>query len=100
MIDREKVIKGLIACTSDDSQAEDEWHDCENWPYCDICATGNTGIGIPVMLDALALLKEQDSEIVRCRDCRFFDIYAGCGKYLIHSGTDRFCADGRRRDES
>ena len=53
-----------------------------------------------ILNDAIAMLKEQDSEIVRCRDCRFFDIYAGCGKYLIHSGTDRFCADGRRRDES
>jgi hypothetical protein len=62
MPDIEKVIKGLIACTSDNSQADDEWHDCENCPYAEDCATGNTGIGIPVMADAIVLLKEQDAK--------------------------------------
>lgn len=61
MDSREKVIKGLIACTSNDSQTDDEWHDCENCPYAEDCATGNIGIGIPVMADALTLLKEQNS---------------------------------------
>ena len=61
MPDADKVIKGLIACTSESSEG-DSWHNHEICPYVEDCVTKNVGIGMPVMFDALALLKEQENQ--------------------------------------
>ena len=64
--------------------------------------------------DALELLKEQQHQIwemqdrteyledklksqpqiVRCKDCKHFNFFAGCKRYLLSPNMDWFCADG------
>ena len=59
MIDKEKVIKGLEVCLKNIDQ-----QDCPNdCPYLIDCSKyGNRVIFQPLMLDALALLKEQEAK--------------------------------------
>lgn len=48
--------------------------------------------------DAIALLKEQP-EIVRCKDCKYYDHFNGCMSWHdVNSNNDNwYCADGERR---
>ena len=71
MPNRKKVIKGLECCVWEDPEVS---HDCEHCPYINRCCTENVGIGVPVMRDALALLKEQENEskrnpVIVCPHC-------------------------------
>ena len=84
MIDREKVIRGLTICSKPQAK-------CEDCPYHDL--QGEQSCNDALCLDALELLKEQP-EIVRCKDCKWNYIHAGCE--LPHGG-DWYCADGERR---
>lgn len=117
MPDMEKVLKGLEMCTADLCKV-----DKSECPYCDydakeICIDR-------IMSDALALLKEQDTvdhalsvlrehgwkedrqhlqtEIVRCKDCRFGSVWNNCilcdGVNGAHS-PDWYCADGERKTD-
>lgn len=93
-MDREKVIKGIERCLVCDPSviASDEgqkaYLDCEYTVglYCDRKR---------LLLDALALLKEQDA-VVRCADCRWF-VDGICEKYGFQHPQDWFCEDGDRR---
>lgn len=109
MPDRKKVIKGLEYCTL---QAR------KGWPYepeitksgCEIYACPYIGNCGDMLFDALALLKEQ-SEIVRCKDCKhatmtidgnlckYCDLYKDDDGFLIelYGEADWFCANGERR---
>lgn len=61
MPDREKVIKGLEMCIADEF--------CDGCPYEENCFDfdSDDSWGIDVMRDALALLKEQETEL--CDRC-------------------------------
>ena len=59
MIDREKVIKGLTACTTWDNQG---YPNCEECPYAD--SNGTCPDLYQMQVDALALLKEHEPKIL------------------------------------
>lgn len=59
MIDREKVLKGLKCCINADGKPLD--HNCEECPYAII--DGTCISVIPLMEDALQLLKEYESAL-------------------------------------
>lgn len=97
MPDMEKVVKGLEHCPNipfDICYAECNSYDC---PYKD-------ELGIQKLhADALALLKEQ-LEIVRCKDCDYYEIWGSdekictrLGKWYGRVPEDWFCAGGKRR---
>jgi hypothetical protein len=94
MPDREKVKKALEMCIED--------IECNDCPYEEECfAANDEPYAVPMMRDALELLKEQP-EIVRCKDCKHGEkwnaVYA-CGKSRGFGTThepDWFCADGER----
>lgn len=48
---------------------------------------------------ALALLKEQP-EVVRCKDCKYYDHFNGCMSWHdVNSNNDNwYCADGERKE--
>ena len=58
MTDREKVIKGLSICSSGDLHSQ-RGRDCTNCPYYPAGWTGCTAK--PLLLDALELLKKQET---------------------------------------
>lgn len=61
MIDREKVIKCLEACTGDSGDCAG--HTCPYWDF-----DGDIGCRTQMELDALALLKEQKKEIENLKE--------------------------------
>lgn len=71
MIDREKVIKGLENIVSDMQEEIDEWRDYSDSELshgltCDCEWWYNTA---QMLKDALALLKAQDAELERLKNC-------------------------------
>jgi len=105
MTDRENVIKGLEVCTS---IADGESCPKECPYYQEVCYGYDQ-----LMLDALALLKEQDNcencaiaiedrqPVVRCKDC----IHKNGLNHCTHNNDiwvadDWFCADGEVRGET
>ena len=45
--------------------------------------------------------KQRDAEIVRCKDCKWFDGYECCDRNGLFVGVNYetfFCADGERRE--
>jgi len=87
MPDREKVIKGLECC--------EKANNCGNCPYDGECAKR----GFALTRDAIVLLREQEPEIVRCKDCKHYDQDTqSCNNGLDGIFLpDWFCADGERR---
>ena len=84
MPDREKVISEL-------DKIADEANPWKESPplRCDL--------PYPLLLDAIALLKEQ-SQIVRCKDCKHYKdnrCFFTMRRHGLHD--DWFCADGERR---
>ena len=58
-------------------------------------------VTLDVLKEILVLLKEQ-SEIVRCKDCKY-QVDRGrrhkdCDKHFLRAKDDWFCADGERKD--
>ena len=99
MKDREKVIKGLELCEIGSSDK------C----YETSCPYYLNGCTEELKADALELLKEQ-SEIVRCEDCKHRPTYPkACGAeingrwcywcelLMAWKPDDWFCANGKRR---
>lgn len=91
MIDKEKVIKGLEVCLKNIDQ-----QDCPNdCPYLSDCSKyGNRVIFQPLMLDALALLKEQEAvEPSFKQDEKGIFVWCcgSCGAYMYHiyDGIDK-----------
>ena len=93
MTDREKIIAGLeftkAMITFNPSTGEDiepENLNEEDKTSYDAC------------VGAITLLKEQH-EIVRCKDCKYYDHFNGCMSWHdVNSNNDYwFCADGERR---
>ena len=81
--DIEKVIKALEQC-------RDGKHSCDGCPY-------NIKSARCIFLlhsDALELLKEQP-QIVRCKDCNYYDHCEINDLMLNHENG--FCADGERK---
>ena len=97
MPDREKVIKGLECCTSEQA--------CKGCPYSQ-SETGHL-CSFNCIHDALALLKEQQN-IVRCKDCSNWIpgyitddddfIPPKCGKYqqMVGHSADDYCSLAER----
>ena len=87
MPDREKVIKEIEICYT-------VGHNCTECPLFneDDCNDG-------LMRDVLTLLREQEPEIVRCKDCKHYDQDTqSCNDGLDGIFLpDWFCADGERR---
>ena len=101
---KEKVTKGLEHCSNKSF--------CNNGcPYSPILRDPNFGIDdctTQLAHDALELLKEQESEIVRCKDCKYYRYY-GPDSYISSECTLEmtdgpiptwFCASGERRGEA
>jgi len=91
MTDREKVVKGLDICINAIHT------DCPiGCPYYEQCTKWeNRYVFQPMLRDALALLKEQET-VVRCKDCKhYMTMHCNCGGCFI--SDDWFCADGERR---
>ena len=98
MIDRGKVIKGLLCIKGDFVPcASCKYATAEGYGRGDRCKRQCAS-------DALAMLKEQP-EIVRCKDCKHykdgfcynpntFDDEKTCG----NTTPDWYCADGKRAD--
>ena len=36
--------------------------------------------------------------VVRCKDCKHWNLFNGCNKLLLSCDADWFCADGERKD--
>ena len=91
----DKVIKGLECCTNispDGCLMLCPYKDEKDETYSGFCEQ-------VLKQDALALLKEQP-EIVRCKDCKYYDHCNGCMSWHdVNSNNDNwYCADGERRD--
>ena len=86
MIDREKVIKGLECCAG-----QCNYHGC---PYKDPCENAN---GVKqIMLDALALLKEQETDAEIEGGGR--DWWYVCGECrAVIDSSDSYCSKCGRR---
>jgi len=113
-MDREKVIRGLEICS--------DCGFCETIKKYDLRCPyrNNDGKGCDrsqLLIDALALLKEQKSDIeklngfingfskdaivpVRCKDCKYYDYHNGCMSWHdVNSKNDNwYCADGERKE--
>ena len=110
----EKVIKGLECCTR--YEVGKQLNNCLDCPYVEPIGFNQFRCKSQEMKeDALALLKEQP-EIVRCKDCKWWDKkdganYGYChackhgyysdhweiGIYRTYKG-DFFCSDGERKE--
>ncbi len=89
MIDRKKVIKGLMICVN---RIPGEY-DCNKCPY----EIDGNNCEINMGKDALALLKEQ-KDIVQCKDCKRYDEKISmCDNCGLPREQTFFCADGKRR---
>ena len=51
-------------------------------------------------IERLAIVLEEQPEIVRCKDCKYYDHCNGCMSWHdVNSNNDNwYCADGERRD--
>ena len=94
MIDRKKVIKGLMVCV-DRIPGK---YNCNECPY----EIDGNNCEINMTMDAIALLKEQ-LDIVRCKECCYGEkanaVYL-CGKnrgFGIAHEPNWFCADGKKK---
>ena len=111
MVDRDKVLKGLEQCKAGGS--------CDGCPYSIIFSSSCI---FTLHADILDLLKEQENvnialvdqcdrvrqlvkeladkpQIVRCKDCKWYDPFPMCG--LLGTSDireDFFCADGKEKD--
>ena len=65
MIDREKVISGLECCVT--LRGGTMWRNCENCPYKGNRDEGTCISILPLMEDALALLKADQAQLVEQR---------------------------------
>lgn len=93
-MDRENVINGLEHC---------KIGDCVGCPYDPIREESLHGkhdkwelvCNEQLTEDILSLLKEQP-EIVRCKDCKYYDHFNGCMSWHdVNSNNDNwYCADG------
>lgn len=97
MVDREKVIKGFTRCQIDAS--------CAFCPY----SSSNTCITV-LHKDVLEVMKEQP-EIIRCKDCMYYDndsfecknddidiLIHHCGCYPVFTPNPYwFCAYGEKK---
>lgn len=65
MTDREKVIKGLVRCIEKQDTVINRNHgfNCNACPYIRRCESIGYLIGLPLMRDALALLKAQEPRV-------------------------------------
>ena len=87
---REEVVRGLEICTSDE--------------YCTVCPLyddGSVSTCMPALMDAaLALLKQERTEIVRCKSCRHYnteccaDGFGWCHRRDFGTNDEWYCADG------
>ena len=92
MMDREKVIE----------QLEYAWKYIQERPNPTATPKATAMAGIK---KAIALLKEQQPDVVRCKDCKDACIYSDDWVICTHidsNGNDKhpvdwFCADGERR---
>ena len=83
MTDIKKVIKGV--------------HDARKYLEDREWVDKSVGVHIDALNDALTLLKEQP-EIVRCKDCRWYDEKISfCDNCHLPREQTFFCADGKRR---
>lgn len=92
MPDREKVIRGLGACLA--AEVTEDENPCASCPYFfdEMCQSA-------IKKDALALLREQEPVIVRCKDCKFWHDPIRCrlDSEGLKTSDEWFCADGKRR---
>ena len=92
MPDKDVVIKAIEACM-------DQFHPA----YCNECYLDGFRSEITcrekLMRDAVALLREQETEIIRCKGCKHYDHDTqSCNNGLDGIFLpDWFCADGERR---
>lgn len=108
MTDREKVIEWADKCTSLAHESED----CDECPY-HLNHEGFYSCIECLLMDTVAMLKEQQTEIeqlrndanaIRCKDCKHFD-YRRLYKCRIHGSLFQpkdgnwFCADGEKADD-
>lgn len=99
MPDRLKVMKGLIACST-------PWDDCDACPYFD--PMKESGCSSAMMGDALALLQDQETRLVRhySRPGVYADLWLHCekcGGRIDDRYMPKYCPDcGRKvkRDEA
>lgn len=89
MTDRKKVILGLKCHMKNNCQYGGT--ECPYWDD-DKCSEH-------LCRDALALLREQEPEIVRCKDCEHYEANTGrCAKGNTHGYADTWtCGDAERR---
>ena len=89
MPDMEKVVKGLECCSVK--------HNCTGCPYFKFDASCQDDMN----KDALELLKEQ-SQIVRCKDCKHSTDDVDCpiwlNRWKLKESDNWFCADGEKRE--
>lgn len=98
MMDRGMVVKWFEFCRVENKCSKD----C---PYWDNKATPYECTG-KLAKDVLTLLKEQQPDVVRCKDCKHCYFASNrvpdeqshaCEKHGIDVTRDWFCADGERR---
>lgn len=94
MADRKQAIFDLERCTC---HVPDACRDCSKYDMQVFSMSCMENL----MTDALELLKEP--EIVRCRNCIYFNSEPDshgdyCNKIHWSRGLDWFCADGERRE--
>lgn len=93
MPDREKILRGAECCK--DLVPSDRCP--EECPYL---PEGHLTCGLdPFLDDVIAFLREQESVIVRCKDCKFWHDPIRCrlDSEGLKTPDDWFCADGERR---
>ena len=96
MADREKVIKGLRFCFNETLGILS----CDGCVYSDSRTVKNGVTHCYLVDDAIALLKEQP-QIVRCKDCKYWEKSTGhCPYNNIFTVDDWFCSDGFAKDST
>ena len=94
-MDRENVVKALGLC----ARREPGKYTCNKCPY--ETRVDGDGCEVNLMLDAMALLKEQP-EIVHCEECNKYDQETGrCANKTVHGNAKIWlCADGERAENA
>ena len=90
MTDREKVINGL-------TDIHDEAYD--RYVHCQYIKDKLLTLIDKTIPDAIALLREQEAVIVRCKDCKYRHDAIRCrlDSEGLKTPDDWFCADGERQ---
>ena len=98
MTDREKILDGLRHCVPE-TKGDGKLY-CSSCPYCISCKSGGVFLPIVMVEDIRKLLKEQP-QIVRCKDCKWYDKQKNwcISLDIAEQGEDWFCADGEAKDE-